>query len=387
MACVPLLSASRLGKPRQQDGSDDSSKQRLWRQGSSSSSSSSASGQRRYRSEENSPNGDDDLTLMSAQSNGSDASGSLPSFIQLDDWVQTDFDASMSRIVGELLLEQISRKRRSYFLTTKDLKIVTRTRSVTSFDTVAEAVQHGTRLLDAAVYFAMPEDMRPPIVYEPLSDRDEQDPSFRQSVVAVTFVALFIFVCGMPPGREIYYSSGDGSGEIEEAVPHLIRDAGFDFRSSVYASRASSFDLCRVAKHTWIKQIIASLDVSLQSALARHVAGYRFAHALTVLPFSAASSTEPDARSAAECVRAFVLRGPVWSMHLATRTTEFQRAVVNMNKNCGNLLLAVYSAHEIKELVASGALPMVPVRDMRYQQWREWDERTFAPFSDWIFER
>lgn len=254
------------------------------------------------------------------------------------------------------------------------LRIITRNRDAPDlYTSVAEAIENGTRLFDALAYFSLPVDDRPKVVSRP---SDEHDPTMAEIAKAVYFVYMFIMLRGRVPTKD--------DTDKGKQLPKFFQDVmGLDELPQTYITRIASFNLQFVSP-SWVKYIpVPKLGAESRNRLGLNVAGYR-----TPAAFRSATlnqQADPIALRAAEAVRKFAAKGPVWDCHPATRTAEFSARVVNFNANCSQLLLASVSEVELRRLAAEHTIFEVPIKNDRYSNWKEWTDATFAKFEDLIF--
>lgn len=258
-----------------------------------------------------------------------------------------------------------------------DLNIIARTAQANNrFTDVTQAVQAGTKLFDALAYFSLAEDQRPTIEISPLRDGDE-DPSLLDIGRGVYYIFMYILLRGHAPSLTQDHDT--------QPVPQFLSNVmSMTELPSRYVRDISSFDLNRL-DHTWIKYIrITNLDRKTQNRLALGMAGYRLPGVFALHDFR--DDAEPAAITAANAIRNFVGRGATWDCHAVTRSAQFLDVVKNFNANCGNVLLRVYTTAQIAALVELRVLYAAPVDNARFTQWRNWNDATFAPFTDLIFQ-
>jgi len=270
----------------------------------------------------------------------------------------------------------ITQGSRRFTVTAGDLSIVSRVQNqVEAPVDIAAALEMGIRLFDAIYYFSLNPPNRPDVVYVPL-DAGETDPTMDEIAKAVFYCYIFLLVRGRAPT--------DDDDQAGAKIPQFLRGVmALTDNPTDYVGRICSFDLNHVPP-SWVKHIqINGLGAEAQNRLALGMVGYRIPSAL--LYHNIRANADPDVINAVTVVRNFLRRGPMWDCVAITRTPAFQNATTNMNKNCINLIIRAFSQADIDNLRNTLVLPVDPVEDNKFNQWRNWTDQTFANFNENVF--
>jgi hypothetical protein len=265
---------------------------------------------------------------------------------------------------------------RRFNVTAGDLTIISRAQNQTNPPAdIAGALAMGIRLFDAIYYFSLPPGSRPAVAFVALDDQ-ERDPTLDEIAKAVLYCYVYLLVRGRTPV--------DTDDEPNAQVPAFLRGVmALTDNPTDYAARICSFELNHVAP-SWVKHInLGQLGAEVQNRIALGMVGYRIPGALTYHAIK--PNADAEVINAVTVVRNFLQRGPVWDCVAITRTPAFQNATTNMNKNCMNLILRAFTQDAIDNLRATRVLPIDPVEDPKFNQWRTWNDQTFVNFTDLVF--
>lgn len=278
--------------------------------------------------------------------------------------------------MANALISFINQGSQRFSVSADDLTIISRNQNnLAAPADIAAAIRMGIRLFDAIYYFSLPQASRPAIAFVPL-DPNESDPTLDEIAKAIFYCYIFLLVRGRAPV--------DDDNQANARIPQFLRGVmALNENPTIYVERVCSFNLNHVPP-AWVKLIqINGLGAEAQNRLALGMVGYRIPSAL--LYHNIRPNADADVVNAVTVVRNFLRRGPMWDCVAITRTPAFQNATTNMNKNCINLLLRAFTQADIDNLRQTLVLPVDPVEDNKFNQWRTWNDQTFVNFNDSVF--
>lgn len=261
-------------------------------------------------------------------------------------------------------------------LSIDDITMVTRDSEVPSkYDTVQDAIQHGTRLFDAMAYFSLPESSRPPISSVPLP-AGENDPTLTEIARSLLYYYFFLITRANIPGTKT-------GANVQPTPRFLTLTLGFTKDQTYYTQQLASFGLDKIDPR-WIKHVtFDNLGTETKNRIGLGVAGYRLA---TMLFYDTHDKTYgEDVAAALRSVKVLVDKGPVWEIHPITRSADFLFKVKNFNKNINNLLTFVYTEAMLQKMVTLMKLNSIPLFDAGFQEWKTWTLDSFAAYNDYVF--
>lgn len=259
-----------------------------------------------------------------------------------------------------------------------DLQVVSDQPTIpTRFVNIEEAITHGTKFFDAAMYFSLPDNEKPIIVAR-VNDGTPHTKNMGEIGEALFFIFFYLLTRARPPVR-----TGEDS---THPVPRFLTSVlGLTRGVATYLSYASSFDLLKM-DHRWIRHVnMGELGIETLNRFGLGVAGYR-----AISPFRLLNP-RPDItqaeRDAYEFLRAIALAPADWAIHPTTRDPNILSRFGNINKNAGNLMLTIFTPEDLQTLVNSKALFSLPERNLGYTNYKTWQARDVPNTSNRVYSR
>jgi hypothetical protein len=256
--------------------------------------------------------------------------------------------------------------------------------------TISGLMANGTKFLDAIIWLALSDRMKPMPARPTITRRGDAEAvsavyNDHARIAKYIFVVyFFIMIRGAPP-HTAHGSQGDVVPKFISSVMSVAE------KMNEVTSYLASFKLDDLDP-TWVRNVaVKGLGQEAQSRLGLGVAGYRICSVFNlVVPDKRAvllkaraknsgGGTEvdidevaPDRADAVFVAQSFMAAGPCWDFHPATRSANIISKYGNINKNCANLILDVYTEETIARLVKSKKLFEKPVFDESHTQYRTW---------------
>lgn len=262
------------------------------------------------------------------------------------------------------------------------IRMTTSDPTVTTFDTVAQAVQYGNRFFDSVVYITLPADRRPVITHGgPVVPAGERTGAFISRRLFV--FAMYLLIRGNIPTSDV--------NNQNNVVPSFFRNIyGVDYSPNQLIRSLANFDV-RELDHSWIKHVNWNhLNIVARNRLGLGVAGYR-----SFAPFKNMQMAQTvqhnvnisvQARANAyNMANAIAVRQYDWNIHPITRDPNLINRLGNLNKNLGNLMLACFDDNQLNDMLNINMIFAIPVYDDRHRNFRNWHPNLITWQVDPIF--
>jgi hypothetical protein len=221
---------------------------------------------------------------------------------------------------------------------------------------------HGVKLFDAIIWLT---------ANRPNTHRLQVDtaitpdmiPSMHEIARSVFYTYFFLLT-------QARYPSTSGQTGKPKVANFLTNVMGMAEDQSVYIERICSFTPQKFDPQ-WIRNIsFTGMGQETLSRFGLGVAGYRMFG-----PFKLYTPTQPipAGLQPAYDFACNVARAPAsWDVHPSTRNPEILTRRGNLNKNLGNLILKIFSAEEIAEMVTAKVIYSVPVEEKSHRNYTTW---------------
>jgi len=275
--------------------------------------------------------------------------------------LQADLIPYDSSALGTLISDLISDVGQINYVSTGDIRVFGPAAG-TPPRHVEEAMRFGTKFFDAVFYFAADVSKRPQV--QAGADMGER---FKPEVVKMKCRLLWTAVFLMLRGS---YPSSEGNAIGSDVPAFLVNIAGMNESPSQVAAGLASFPLLKISTE-WVRAIQWSvLAPSIRQRLALGLAGYRLLGPFKI--YQCRADCPQDALDAFIWARNIATRPPDYKILSATRSAELIARLGSWNKALGNLMLIVFSAEQLQEMVQNKIIFQMPVRDPRADTWRTW---------------
>jgi hypothetical protein len=279
-------------------------------------------------------------------------------------------------IIARFVQQFVTTGSKRSVVTVDDLEIIApNTFAANSFSTLKEAIDNGTKFFDAVYYFSLAPANRPAITK--LDEIETEKYTSTQELSLALFCLYFwLLTRGNVPTIT--------NGQQNQPTPNFLTSIlAAPQNQALFLNRLASFDLMKI-DHRWIKYIDSTpLGQEAKNRFGLGVAGYRLLDAL--VNNQPDNNPDQDVLNAIQSLRILYQKGPLWDVHPITRTATFLTIVKSLNKNLDNLISLAFTANKIDQMVTSKRLFRAPTYDNKYEEWKTWNDQTFAQFDDQIF--
>jgi len=281
-----------------------------------------------------------------------------------------DFDIQE---LGRRLHDQIRDVGRLHLLSIGDLQVFGQDPAHPPAD-VREATRYGTCFFDALLYFAIPNDQRPP-VQGGEDGNDTLPETIMRTKRHLLWMAMFLMLRGAYPS--------DNENAIGANVPAFLRNiCGMNISPAALAESLASFNL-RNINPTWIREIQWSIFApEIRQRLGLGLAGYRLFSPFTC--YEVNPNAPADVRDACRWVARLAQQPPDYAILSCTRSPDIVSRFKSWNRSLGNLILLAFTEAQINEMVANRIIFARPIRDPRADTWRTWVEAGDLVLNDRI---
>jgi hypothetical protein len=243
------------------------------------------------------------------------------------------------------------------------------------FESVSEALNHGTKFFDACLYFSLPDDQKPAI-RQITNQEKPATKEYGQIGEAIFFIFFYLLTRARVPAR-----IGD---DANHPVPRfLVSVLALTQGPAYYLTLVAGFDIAKM-DHKWIRSInIGDLGDEFKNRAGLGVAGYRmFGPFRSYIPKPNLSA---NLISAIAVAKQIATTPPDWAIHPTTRNPVVLSNLGNLNQNLGNLILEAFTDDQIQEMVRSKMIFQKPIRQPTHIQYRTWNIQQLIQLNDPIF--
>jgi len=269
-----------------------------------------------------------------------------------------------SAALAAALLPYVTLGSQRHRIDSSDLQINVPTGTANPSDrTFVEYMSWGNCFFDVLLYMSLAIADRPA--------PDEEDPAdlgdpFTANEICIALFYQYFFI--MTRGA----MSGASTNVVGRDVPKFLYTVmGFTEVPNYYIARLMTFAPEKLDPR-WVRHVpFNGLAQEYISRAGLGVAGYRmiapFKH-YRPMPGIAANLLQ-----AYEVARSMATQPASWDIHSATRSPAFLNTYGPINKNAGNLMLAVFTPAQIAEMVSNRMIYATPVFDAQFRQFESWD--------------
>lgn len=270
--------------------------------------------------------------------------------------------------------------------------------------TIKELLLDGAKFFDALFWLSLPVDDRPTPLRHPAPSKGHREIKFPRydnpGTIAKNIFVLFFYILirGHAPS-----DTGANKGQ---PMPKFISGVlGYKESADAVGEYLASFGLAQM-EPGWVRHLdLKRLGQEASSRLGLGVAGYRYCSVFNtyepdkMIPLSEEEEEENAARlavvgtapgkggpklikphilaatehkEAIAVAKSFQTAGLCWDFHPATRSPNILTKYGNVNKNCANLILQVYTDETINEMVAAKKLAVKPILDRGTTEYKQW---------------
>jgi hypothetical protein len=309
-----------------------------------------------------------------------DTAGSAYNNLRLRDFGQPDFkvvdiDAAM---VAEGLQTYVNRGSKLTGVSLDEIELgVVKLPKNRDTVTLVELLECGMKLFDAIVWLTAGRPTSHPLSIDTSMEADTL-PSLMHVARAVFYVYFFLLTQARYP-----HSGTEGS---PPKVPNFLSTVmGMTGPQNRYIDLLCSFN-APAFDPSWAKYV--SFNGLGQEALSRFglgVAGYRYFGPFKLF---VPSTPIPERLSGAfTFAQTLATKEPTWGVHPLTRDPSVLTKRGNLNKNLGNLILAIFTEEEITAMVAAKVIYAKPVYEPTATNYLTWSPVDDISGEEKIFPR
>jgi len=241
--------------------------------------------------------------------------------------------------------------------------------------TLVQLLESGMRLFDALVWLSAGKPNTHPLQLNPTISKADV-PSMHDVARAVFYVYFFMLT-------QARYPAKTGAANVSKVPNFLSVIMGMDKPQGEYVAMICSFEPQKFDPG-WVRYIkFANFGMETISRFGLGVAGYRM-----FAPFKL-YTTQPNLSNQLQNAVKFAERvarhPPTWDVHPLTRNPAVLTSRGNLNKNCANLMLDVFTKEQLQEMVQSKILFKYPERDPTNTNYLQWSEDDDISGSSLIF--
>jgi hypothetical protein len=228
--------------------------------------------------------------------------------------------------------------------------------------TLVELLSLGVKLFDAIVWLSAGKPDSHPLVTDPTLTK-ERIPSMHEVARSVFYAYFFLLT-------QARYPSGKNESKPPKTANFLRQIMGMDKEQHYYMEMLCSFTPQKFDP-AWVKEIhFNGLGQEVLSRFGLGVAGYRMFG-----PFKTHVPKKPVPEhlvGAYEFAKKLSVAPASWAIHPLTRNPAVLSKRGNLNKNLSNLILEIFDADEIKEMVKVKIIYGTPEKEVSYRDYLTW---------------
>lgn len=229
--------------------------------------------------------------------------------------------------------------------------------------TLVQLLEVGLKLFDAIVWLSAGKPASHPLKVDPARTK-QSIPSLHEIARSVFYVYFFLLTQARYPATRL-------EADPPKVANFLRTIMGMAADQHTYIEMICSFTPQKFDA-AWVQGInFTGLGQEVLSRFGLGVAGYRlFGPFKTHIPKKAVPEHLAAAYSFAKTM---AKSAPTWDVHPLTRNPAVLSKRGNLNKNLANLILEVFDAEEIDEMVAVKILFGIPEKEVAYRDYLTWN--------------
>jgi len=242
--------------------------------------------------------------------------------------------------------------------------------------TLVQLLELGMKLFDALVWLSAGKPDTHPLQVNP-EITIATIPSMHEVARAVFYNYFFMLTQARYPART--------GAQNPSKVPNFLSVIlGMDQPQGEYVATICSFEPQKFDPG-WVKYVkFANFGMETISRFGLGVAGYRM-----FAPFKLYTVKEGlplNILRAVSFAEKVAKHPPTWDVHPLTRNPAVLTNRGNLNKNCANLMLEVFTKEQLDEMVQSKVLFSYPVRDPTNTNYTQWNDDDDISGTTFIFQ-